>query len=98
MIVRLDLNNPEFQAEWFALQKEDFIATRNTLRKLCSMNWDQVYLDRGLRWEKIRSVKTCKGRELYTVRLSQKHRAVVYRKNQFMIFVSLHPDHDSAYK
>jgi len=98
MMVRLDLNNPEFQAEWFALQKEDFIAIRNTLRKLCSMNWNQIYRDKGLRWEKILSVKTGKGRELYTVRLSKKHRAVVYRKNQFMILVSLHPDHDSAYK
>ena len=97
-MVRLDLNNPEFQAEWFALQKEDFIATRNTLRKLRSMNWNQVYRDKGLRWEKIQSVKTDKGRELYTIRMSQKHRAVVYRKNEFMIFVSLHPDHDSAYK
>jgi len=62
------------------------------------MNWNQIYRDKGLRWEKIRSVKTGKGRELYTVRLSKKHRAVVYRKNQFMILVSLHPDHDSAYK
>ncbi len=98
MIVRLDLNNPEFQAEWFALQKEDFIAARNTLRKLCSMNWNQVCRDKGLHWEKIQSLKTDKNRELYTIRLSRKHRAVVYRKNEFMIFVSLHPDHDSAYR
>ena len=75
MIVRLDLNNPEFQAEWFALQKEDFIAARNTLRKLCSMNWNQVCRDKGLHWEKIQSLKTDKNLELYTIRLSRKHRA-----------------------
>jgi hypothetical protein len=51
MTVRLDLNNPEFQAEWFALQKEDFLAVRNTLRKLRSMGWNQVYRDKGLRWK-----------------------------------------------
>jgi len=98
MTVRLDLNNPEFQKEWFGLEKEDFSATKNTLKKFCSMTWDQVYMDKGLNWEKIRSLKTEKGRELYSVRLSKKQRAVVYRKEEFMIFVSLHPDHDSAYK
>lgn len=97
MNVKLDLNNPQFQAEWFALQKEDFLATRKTFRKLSKMTWDQVYRDQGLKWEKIQSVKTKKGRELYTIRLSEKHRAVIYRAREFMIFVSLHPDHDSAY-
>jgi len=97
MKVRLDLNNPEFQKELFSLEKEDFTASRNTLKKMVSMDWNQVYHDRGLKWEKIQSIKTDKGRELYTIRLSKKHRAVVYRQNDFMIFVSLHPGHDSAY-
>jgi len=96
--VRLDLNNSAFQKEWFALQKDDFNATKNTLKRLSLMTWDQVYNDRGLRWEKIQSIKTEKGRELYSIRISKKHRAVVHRKDEFMIFVSLHPDHDSAYK
>lgn len=98
MNVRLDLNNPDFQKEWFALKKEDFNSTKNTLRKLSVMDWNQVYHDKGLRWEKIQSIKTEKGKELYTIRVSRKHRVVVYRKDVFMIFVSLHPDHDSAYK
>ncbi len=98
MKVRLDLNNPEFQKEWFGLQKEEFLSTKNTLRKLSLMDWNQVYYDRGLRWEKIQSIKTEKGRDLYTIRLSNKLRAVVYRHSEFMVFVSLHPDHDSAYR
>jgi len=96
--LRLDLNNPDFQKEWFGLQKNDFLSTKNTLQKLSQMDWRQVYQDKGLRWEKIQSVKTPKGRDLYTIRLSRKHRAVVCRKDEFMIFVSLHPDHDSAYE
>jgi len=63
MTVRLDLNNPEFQKEWFSLEKEDFLAIKNTMKKLCLMTWDQVYRDKGLHWEKIRSLKTEKGRE-----------------------------------
>ena len=98
MKVRLDLNNPDFQKEWFSLEKEGFTASKSTLKKMVMMNWNQVYHDRGLKWEKIQSIKTDKGRELYTIRLSKKQRAVVYRQNEFMIFVSLHPDHDSAYK
>jgi len=97
MPVRLDLNNPEFQKEWFSLQKNDFISTKKSLLKLSSMSWEQVYHDKGLQWEKIQSIKTESGRELYSIRLSKKHRAVVYREKEFMIFVSLHPDHDSAY-
>jgi hypothetical protein len=95
--VRLDLNNPEFQKEWFALERRDFIASGNTMKKIMNMTWDQVYRDRGLRWEKIQSIKTGSGRILYSLRLSKKHRAIVFRNDDFMIFVSLHPDHDSAY-
>jgi hypothetical protein len=98
MKVRLDLNNPDFQKEWFLLQKDEFTASKNTLKKIFEMGWNQIYHDSGLKWEKIQSIKTDKGRELYTIRLSKKHRAVVYRQEAFMIFVSLHPDHDSAYK
>lgn len=97
MKVRLDINNPAFQKEWFALEKRDFIAAGNTMKKLLNMSWGQVYRDKGLRWEKIQSVQTPSGRTLYSIRLGQKHRAVVFRKEDFMIFVSLHPDHDSAY-
>lgn len=32
------------------------------------------------------------------VRLTQKIRALAYRDGEFMRFISLHPDHDSAYE
>jgi len=80
MKVRLDLNNPDFQKEWFLLQKDEFTASKNTLKKIFEMDWNQIYHDSGLKWEKIQSIKTDKGRELYTIRLSKKHRAVVYRQ------------------
>ena len=89
MKVRLDLNNPELQKEWFNLTKNEFNSTRNTLRKLSAMDWNQVYNHKGLNWEKIHSFKTREGRELYSIRLSKKFRAIVHRKDDFLIFVSL---------
>lgn len=53
MKVRIDLNNPDFQREWFSLEKEDFTASKNSLKKIMMMDWRQVYHDRGLKWERI---------------------------------------------
>ncbi len=97
MKVKLDLNYPDFQEEWLGLTKEDFVATKNTLKKIRSMNWNQVYHDRGLKWEKIQSITTPSGRSLYSIRLGGKLRAVVCRDGDYLVFISLHPDHDSAY-
>ena len=93
MNVKLDLNYPDFQKEWFKLEKADFSATQKSLKKILTMNWLQVYHDRGLRWEKIHSITTPDGRALYSIRLSVKFRAVVCREKEFMVFISLHPDH-----
>ncbi len=38
MKVKLDLNNSAFQKEWFALKKNDFVSTKNTLLKLSEMD------------------------------------------------------------
>lgn len=98
----LSRHNPESQ--FFTLRvaccpdHDEFNSTKNTLRKLSAMDGNQVYHSKGLNWEKIHSVKTPKGRELCSIRLSKKFRAVVHRKDDFLIFVSLHPDHDSVYE
>ncbi len=42
MKVKLDLNYPGFQKEWFVLLKEDFVATKNTLKKILLMDWNQI--------------------------------------------------------
>ena len=98
MKAKLDLNFPAFQKEWFALSKADFVATKNALKKIMLLNWDQIYSDRGLNWEKIHSKTTPEGRVLFSIRLSKKFRAVVCREKNFMVFISLHPGHDTAYR
>ncbi len=92
-LLRLDLNYPPFQRELFELEAGDFRAVARNLRKLSSMSWNDVYADHGLKWEAVRSMP---GR--FTIRLSQKFRAVVAREGDFIRFMALHPDHDGAYR
>ena len=96
--VLLDLNNPVFQDDLFGLGKGDAIRILETLKKVRSLTWTAVYNDKGLRWELVQSRTGSGGQRLYTIRISQKFRALVIREGQYMRFLSLHPDHDSAYK
>jgi hypothetical protein len=97
--VRLDLNNPELQRQLFALPKEDQLRVLGTLEKLSRMTWEQVYRDRGLRWEAILSRSGRRAERLYSLRVSKGFRAVAFREGTWWLrLLSLHPDHDSAYR
>ena len=97
-LVRLDLNNPIFQDNLFSLQKPERLAALDTLNKLRQMTWNQVYRDSGLKWEKIISVKPPAGiNVLYSLRITGARRATAYRDGEFMRFLTIAPDHDSAY-
>lgn len=96
--VRLDLNQRELQQDLFGLTKEQQRAVLNTLRRLTSMTWEQVYGDRGLKWEAISSRVASDGRRIYTFRCGRGFRGTAYRKGDYMMLLSLHPDHDSAYR
>lgn len=98
MPIRLDLNNPSFQMRWFELDKNESLAILRVFRKVSRLEWEDVYRDSGLNWEAIQSRRDNDGRRLFTIRLSQKFRAVVSRDGEFMRFLELHPDHDSAYR
>jgi hypothetical protein len=90
----LDLNNPVFQRDLFALEKADQLALLSTLKRLRGMTWKQVYADQGLKWEAIHSRQGPHGQRLYSFRAS---RAVGYRDGLWLKILSLHADHDSAY-
>jgi len=96
-VIRLDLNNPEFQRQWFALAKEDRIAVLNCCVKLAALDWSTLYRDRGLRWEAIHSRTGANQERLYSLRVTQKIRAVGKRSGEFLELLTLHADHDSAY-
>ncbi len=98
MALRLDLNNPVFQAQWFLLEKDERNAVLAACTKLASLTWEQLYADRGFRWELIHSRRALDGSKLYSLRITKKMRAVARRSDEFLELLTLHPDHDSAYR
>ena len=95
--ILLDLNNPIFQQDLFVLQKSEALAALKILRKVSQLTWEQLYKDQGLKWELIRSKQGKNGEKLYSLRITQKCRAVAVREDDYLRFLSLHSDHDSAY-
>jgi len=96
--LQLDLNSEVFQENWLTLDKSERNRVTDTLRKLRQLTWDQLYRDQGLKWEKVVSVKPPKGIDaLYTLRITQSRRATAYRDGNFLRFLTIAPDHDSAY-
>lgn len=96
--VRLDLNSPEFQDVFFRLEVQELKQVVASLRRLSELGWNQVYRHTGFRWEEIQHLKAPNGAGVYSLRLSQKVRALAFREGDFLRFLSLHPDHDSAYR
>jgi hypothetical protein len=96
--IRLDLNSPEFQDVFFRLQADEVKQIVASLRRLRELDWNSLYRHTGFRWEAIEHLKTPNGAKAYSLRLSQRIRAVAFRDGDFLRLVSLHPDHDSAYK
>jgi hypothetical protein len=96
--IRLDLNNPVFQAEFFSLEKSDLIKVVKVLRKISAMDWDRFVKHRGSRWELIAHIISPLRKPVNSFRLSQEYRALAYRDGLFLRVLSLHLDHDSAYQ
>ena len=96
--VLLDLDNPTFQANLFALQKTERHAALDTLNKVRQLTWEQVYRDNGLNWEKIVSIRPPAGIDaIYSLRITQSRRATAFRDGQYMRLLTVAPDHDSTY-
>ena len=96
--VILDLNNPTFQENLFSLQKAERHAALDTLSKIRQLSWQQVYRDKGLRWEKIFSVRAPQGIDaIYSLRITQSRRATAYREDAYMRMLTVAVDHDSTY-
>lgn len=96
--VRLDLNNPVFQKNLFALPNPDRHAALDTLDKLRQLTWNQVYRDSGLKWEKIVSVIPSAGVDVvYSLRVTQSSRAMAYRDGDFIRLLTITSEHAGAY-
>lgn len=96
--VRLDLNNPVFQENLLALQKPEHHAALDMLGRLRLMTWNQVYRDKGLKWEKVVSFKPPAGIDaVYSLRITQSRRATAYRDVDFIRLLTIASGHDSTY-
>ena len=96
--VRLDLNSPESQQAFFRLAAADLKQVAASLARLLELDWNTLYRHTGYQWELIGHLKGPGGAKVYSLRLSQRIRAIGYRDGDLLRLVSLHPDHDSAYE
>ena len=96
--VILDLNNQTFQQNLCSLQKTERHAALDTLSKIRQLTWQQVYRDKGLKWEKIFSVRAPQGIDaIYSLRITQSRRATAFRDGPYMRMLTVAADHDSTY-
>jgi len=102
-LVECDLEFPRVQKELADLELDQLEQVENSVEKIQKMTWDQIYKTssktqkRGLNWEPLDGQETATGKKIASIRISGKFRARVCRDGNFMRFISLHPDHDSAY-
>jgi hypothetical protein len=96
--IRVDLNRLGFQQAWFTMPAADAERVLTAIRKIGLMTWNELYQDRGLRWEAIKSRVGPAGQRLYSLRITQRIRAVGYRDGDFLRLEEIHTDHDSAYR
>lgn len=101
--VECDLEFPRVLQDLADLENHELDQIEASIDKIKTMTWDQIYKTssksqkRGLNWEPIEGQKTKSGNTIASIRISKKFRARVCRDGKFMRFISLHPDHDSAY-
>jgi hypothetical protein len=96
--VRLDLNSPEFQDVLFRLEPDELKQVMSALRRLRELEWSALYRHTGFRWEAIQGLKVAGTGKVYSIRVSQRVRAVGFRDGNFLRLISLHPEHDSTYE
>jgi hypothetical protein len=98
LLVEIDLNSPSFQSTWNDLEQIEQEKAIATFEKLTQLTWNQVYKDKGLRWEKIHSIQAPQGIDaLYSFRGSKSIRGIGFRQNHFLRVLLIEPDHDAAY-
>lgn len=97
-LVELDLNSPIFQSVWEELELIEQEKAFDTFEKITQLTWNQVYRDKGLKWEKIRSIPAPKGIDaLYSFRVSKSIRGIGFRDDHFLRVLLIQPDHDATY-
>lgn len=104
--VAVDVGFDGFKNDFKILTAEEQSEFFDSITKLQKTTWQQLWdsssktpgQKRGFNYEKIEGQKTQAGNQVHSIRITKKFRARVTRDGRWMRFISLHPDHDSAYK
>ena len=97
--VLLDLNIPSFQDQLFALDDDDLVDVVAALKKLRKLDWPTLHGHKGFNWEDAgHPEKAPNASAIKSIRITKKARALAYREGNFMRFLSIHLDQDSAYR
>ena len=95
--VQLDLNSEVFQQGLRRLEKGEQQPVLDTLKKIARLSWDQVYRDRGLKWDRIVSLPQRGAHVVHSIRVTRSCRATAFRQGGFMRFLTVERDYDSTY-
>jgi hypothetical protein len=82
----------------FRLEVTELKQAMASLRRLRELDWSALYRHTGFHCEAIEHLKAPNGAKVHSLRLSQKICALAFRDGEFLRFISLHPDRDSAYE
>ena len=66
-------------------------------KKVEKITWQQLHTHKGFNSELLVHRKES-DKPMCSIRISRKTRALYYRDDRYMVLISIHPDHDSAYK
>ncbi len=101
--VRVDLSFPAFVKQLATMERDQLQAIMNSIVKLQKTSWHELWAQStkgkgktGFNYEFIEEDKDLG--KIHSIRITAACRARVVRDNEWMRFISLHPDHDSAYK
>ncbi len=97
--IQLDLNSPAFQRQLFALEMTELRLVFTAFAKLIALDWAMLQTSKGFHWEDAgHTAPAPNGSRIKSIRITQKVRALAYRDRDFMRLLSLHFDHDGAYR
>ena len=97
--ILLDLNAPGFQAQLFGLDAAEVALVFAAFRKLATLDWGTLHKHKGFHWEDAgHAERAPNGSTIKSIRITQKVRALAYREGDWMRFLTLHFDHDGAYR
>lgn len=103
--IKIDRSFKRFKEDVAELSDVELARILNKLTHIGQMTWNMLNSQTsktlgesgGLNWKPIKNQATAQGNQIHSLRLSKAIRARAFRDSAWMVFLSLHTDHDSVY-